>query len=94
MHLSFQSRTVEIWTKSATQGLYGVTIKAPRLAATINKIVGTYEEGTVFKVGEEPTFTLTLLQLKQVADRVPKIGKILAQILPPPATFTPGCCLE
>jgi hypothetical protein len=84
MHLSFQSRTVEIWTKSATQGLYAITVKAPRLASAINAVVGTYEAGTVFRVGEEPTFTLTLLQLKQVADRVPKVAKILAQILPPP----------
>lgn len=79
MKLNFTNDKVDIWTKNSKLGIYAVTTFDVRLAYRLNRALDHYAQDTIFTQLDEPTFYFSIAQMRYIAQKLPYMGKILAQ---------------
>lgn len=77
MELSFTNKTIDLWTYSASNQTYCVTVKSPRLARKLNSVLKHYPKSTNFAFGEEPRFKFNVRQIEGIAHKSPIMKNIL-----------------
>lgn len=65
--VEFTNSQIDLFIKSYSKQIYGLTIKNARIAQIVNRITKHYSLDTIFQHGEEPCFKITKAQIEQVA---------------------------